>query len=175
MPECMPEGFAGVLYRALNPVWARQPLSGEGARLYGGRFNAPGVPALYTSLDPLTAIREATQAGRLQPLVLVALEARIDRVFDARDAAALEQRGLSPQALADPGWRNAQRQGPAPTQAFAAALAAEGWPGLIAPSYAPGATGGANLVLWSWGAETAAQLTVIDDEGRLPAAPATGR
>ena len=27
--------YAGLLYRALNPVYAREPLSGEGARRYG--------------------------------------------------------------------------------------------------------------------------------------------
>lgn len=32
--------YVGLLYRALNPVHAREPLSGEGARRYGGRFNA---------------------------------------------------------------------------------------------------------------------------------------
>ena len=40
--------FQGILYRALNPMRAREPLSGEGARLYGGRFNPRGTPALYT-------------------------------------------------------------------------------------------------------------------------------
>ena len=51
--------YQGPLYRALNPVYARQPLSGRGARLYGGRFNPKGVPALYTAFDPATALREA--------------------------------------------------------------------------------------------------------------------
>ena len=49
--------YTGPLYRALNPVYAREPLSGRGAELYGGRFNAKGTPALYTSLDPATALR----------------------------------------------------------------------------------------------------------------------
>ena len=56
--------YRGPLYRALNPVYAREPLSGRGAELYGGRFNAKGTPALYTSLDPATALREANQVGR---------------------------------------------------------------------------------------------------------------
>jgi len=32
--------------------------SGEGARIAGGRWNPAGVPAVYTSLDPATAILE---------------------------------------------------------------------------------------------------------------------
>ena len=35
--------FTGFLYRALNPVYARDPLSGRGAKLYGGRFNPKGT------------------------------------------------------------------------------------------------------------------------------------
>jgi RES domain-containing protein len=30
--------FQGKLYRALNPIYAREPLSGRGAELYGGAF-----------------------------------------------------------------------------------------------------------------------------------------
>lgn len=51
--------YAGPLYRALNPVYAREPLSGRGAELYGCRFNAKGVAALYAALDPAGALRDS--------------------------------------------------------------------------------------------------------------------
>ena len=54
--------FTGLLYRAHNPVWSREPLSGEGAARFGGRFNRIGRIALYTSLAPETALREAYAA-----------------------------------------------------------------------------------------------------------------
>ncbi|KKN86259.1 hypothetical protein LCGC14_0271280 [marine sediment metagenome] len=60
--------YAGPLYRALNPVYAREPLSGRGAELYGGRFNAKGVAALYTALDPAGALRESYCCDRGAPL-----------------------------------------------------------------------------------------------------------
>jgi RES domain-containing protein len=41
--------YAGKLYRAFNPIYAREQLSGRGAALYGGRFNPKGVSALYLS------------------------------------------------------------------------------------------------------------------------------
>jgi RES domain-containing protein len=63
--------YQGKLYRALNPVYAQEPLSGRVAELYGGRFNPKGVPALSTSLAVLTALREANQVGNLQPTTLV--------------------------------------------------------------------------------------------------------
>ncbi|EEX12101.1 RES domain protein [Citreicella sp. SE45] len=160
--------YAGPLYRALNPVYAREPLSGRGAELYGGRFNARGTPALYTALDPATALRESSQAGSLQPTVLVSYRADLGPVFDSRDAGALEARGMSAGALADPGWRAAMLDGrPVPTQEFARALVSDGFAGLLVRSYAKGATGAnLNIVLWRWTDEGKA-LAVIDDENRL--------
>jgi RES domain-containing protein len=52
------------VYRALKPVWVRDPLSGEGARRYGGRFNPKGMAALHCTLDPVTALREISQIGQ---------------------------------------------------------------------------------------------------------------
>ena len=43
--------FKDTVYRAHHPMWAFDPLSGKGAKRYGGRFNRPETLALYTSLD----------------------------------------------------------------------------------------------------------------------------
>jgi RES domain-containing protein len=69
--------YCGLLYRALNPTRARDPLSGEGTRKHGGRFNLRGMPALYTAQSEMMAIREANQIGMLQPTVQVAYEANV--------------------------------------------------------------------------------------------------
>jgi len=161
--------FEGRLYRALNPLWAGQPLSGEGAALYGGRFNRRTVPALYCSLSPVTALREAHQAGDLQPTMLVAFDAAIDRVFDARSSAALRRYGLTAEALADAGWRNAMIRGePVPTQQLADALATAGFHGVLVRSFARGTTeADLNLVLWRWSDAAPHRLTLIDEENRL--------
>lgn len=161
--------FQGALYRALNLVYAREPMSGRGAELYGGRFNKKGVPALYTCLSVMTALREANQAGSLQPTTLVSYDADIARVFDGRDAAALADEGMSPAALADPSWRDQMKaSGEAVTQAFARRLAAAGHHGLLVRSFAPGAgENDLNLVLWHWGPSLPCRLTLVDDENRL--------
>ena len=161
--------YRGKLYRALNPVWARAPLSGAGAALYGGRFNPRGTPALHASLAPLTALREANQVGDLQPATLVAYDADIERVFDTRDAAALMMFDMTGDALADAGWRTAMQKGRvAPTQRLALDLIAQGYAALLVPSFARGATAAdLNLVLWRWGDVPTARLTLIDDEQRL--------
>lgn len=161
--------FEGTLYRALNPVHAREPLSGRGAELYGGRFNAKGTPALYTSLSVMTALREANQAGSLQPTTLVSYEAEIEQIFDSRDEKALLSHGMNPDALADTGWRDQMKKlGEAKTQAFARGLFEAGFNGILVRSFAPGATAdNLNLVLWRWGASPPARLILIDDENRL--------
>lgn len=161
--------YEGLLYRALNPRWAADPLSGEGAALYGGRFNARGTPVLYTSLSPVTALKEAQQVGTFQPITLVAYEASVPRLFDGRDTDALETFGMMPADLADSGWRDAMRGGrPAPTQSFAARLKDAGIHGLLVPSFAPGADADdLNIVVFAWNSEGGAALRVIDDENRL--------
>lgn len=161
--------YRGLLYRALNPVYAREPLSGRGAQLYGGRFNLKGTPALYASLTVMTALREANQVGSLQPTTLVSYDAEIERVFDSRDTAALAAQDMDGDALADADWRDQmKRRGEARTQAFARRLAEAGYQGLLVRSFARGAgVDDLNLVLFAWGAGSPSRLTLIDDEQRL--------
>lgn len=161
--------YQGKLYRALNPIYAREPLSGRGAELYGGRFNAKGVPALYASLSVMTALREANQVGNLQPTTLVSYDAEIEHIFDCRDDDALASEGMNAAGLADPTWRDEMRRsGEARTQVFASRLIAAGYNGLLVNSFAPGAgADDLNLVLWNWGDKAPCRLTLIDDEHRL--------
>lgn len=160
--------YARPLYRALNPVYAREPLSGRGAALYGGRFNPKGLEALYTALDPAIALPEANQVGDLQPTTLVAYRADLGPIFDTRDQSKLSRYGMTAASLADPGWRSAMLDGrPVPTQEFARSLIAEEFAGLLVRSFAQATTeANLNLVLWSW-TNPGNHLEVIDDENRL--------
>ena len=161
--------FQGKLFRALNPLYARDPLSGYGAELHGGRFNPRGTPAIYASLSVATALREANQVGDLQPTLLVSYQADIANLFDTRDEAELKRFGMDSAALADPSWRDRiKADGVAPTQDFARKLIAQDHDGLLVRSFAPGATeDDLNLVLWRWGSEAPPRLLPIDDEERL--------
>lgn len=156
------------VYRALNPVYARDPLSGTGAALHGGRFNRKGRAALYTALTPIGAVTEANQAGRpFEPVVLVAYEGTVGPCLDGTDPAHLAALGLAAADLAAPDWRLVMvQQGITPLQQACERLIGLGYHGLIAPSFAPGAGGARNLVLWRWEG-----LSAIDHEGRLRAHP----
>jgi RES domain-containing protein len=161
--------YRGLLFRALNPIYAREPLLGRGAELYGGRFNPKRVPALYSSLTVMTALRESNQAGSFQPIILVSYDTEIDGVFDCRDEAALQAEGMDAAALADRTWRDQMKtNGEAATQVFARHLIAKGYRALLVRSFAPGTIeSDLNLVLWQWGDAAPARLTLIDDENRL--------
>ena len=161
--------YHGRLFRALNPIYAREPLSGSGADLHGGRFNSKGTPALYASLTVVTALREANQVGDLQPTTLVSYRAEIENVFDTRDEEALKSLGHNALSLADPTWRDQMNAtGKAKTQILAERLIARGCHGLLVRSFAPGASeDDLNLILWRWDSKPPARLILIDDEGRL--------
>ena len=160
--------YTGRLYRALNPVYAREPLSGRGAELYGGRFNVRGTPALYTALDPTTALREANQVGSLQPTILVSYTADLGPIFDTRDQVGLRRYEMTEAMLADSAWRMKMLDSlSVPTQDFAGSLIADGFAGLLIRSFAKGASASDfNIVLWNWNREGCV-LTVVDDEDRL--------
>ncbi len=91
--------FQGKLYTALNPIYAGEPLSGRGAEIYGGRFNARGVAALYTSLTIKTALKEANQVAICRPTTWVCYDAILKAVFDCRASANANIRRSSPRGL----------------------------------------------------------------------------
>jgi len=81
--------FTGLVYRAHHPRWAFTPLSGKGAKKYGGSFNRPGSEALYTSLDLTTAWMEAQQGFpfKPQPMTMVAYQVNCADITDLQDPA----------------------------------------------------------------------------------------
>ena len=166
--------FRGLVYRAHNPQWSWTPLSGEGARRHGGRFNRRGLAALYTSLTPLSAIREAQPLGRpMRPLTLCAYEVDAEPVFNALDEARRRAFGVLDSHLACPAWEAEMLAGGIPaSQALADRLIAAGYAGMRVRSFVVGAgVDDVNLVIWKWGSERPGRVVLIDDEGRLSGDP----
>lgn len=69
-----------LVYRLQKAKHLATLLTGEGARLYGGRWNPVGVPLLYTSATPELAVLETlvhldeTPLDELPPFVLLEIE-----------------------------------------------------------------------------------------------------
>jgi RES domain-containing protein len=163
--------FAGVVYRAHNPRWAFDPLSGEGAARHGGRFNRPGLPTLYLSTSIETAIREAAQGliGKIEPLTIVSYEADVEHVVDLTTDESRKVADVSMEVLGCAWKLEAANRRPVATWRLVDRLIATGVSGILVPSFARGATASdVNLVLWQWGPEPPFRLAIHDPEGRLP-------
>ena len=163
--------FRGIVYRAHDPRWSWPPVSGAGARRYGGRFNRPGVEAFYTSASPMTALREAGPVQQpLQPVLVCAYEVDAEPVFDALDASQRRAQAVTDDELRCPNWERAMYDRTIPaSQALADRLLDAGYVGMRVRSFAPAAgPDDVNLVLWRWSDRRPSRVVLIDDEGRLP-------
>lgn len=76
---------------------AYDPLSGEGARQFGGRWNSPGsFPVIYAALDEATMAREfrrmAARTGLLRSAHrrVAEIEVELTRVLDLTDTSTLD-------------------------------------------------------------------------------------
>ena len=163
--------FRGVVYRAHLPERALgDPLSGQGAALYGGRFNRKGIPAFYTSLSFAGAVREVSRAGfPIQPVLLCAYEVDSSPIFDAAEPELLAQEGIRPEDLDPPDWRRDRDRGRIPAcWAVSDGLIARGYAGMLVPAFFRGAgPADRNLVLWKWSDSLPIRVRLVDDEGRL--------
>ena len=161
----------GLVYRAHNPYWSFSPLSGEGARQDGGRFNPKGTAALYTSLTETVALAEYHQGfpRRPQPATLCAYEVDCADIADLTDAATRSALHVQETDLSCPWeWLVGIGQQP-PSWVLAARLIQQGLAGIVVPSFAVNAPpNGKNLVFWRWDNVLPHQVVLIDDDERLP-------
>ena len=163
--------FRGTCYRAHDPRWSFRPLSGDGAALRGARFNPKGLPTLYLSLDPITAIKEANQgfAHKIEPCVLCSYDIDCADIADLRTDADRAEHGVVFADMACPWFALLAAGEEPPSWGVARRLIAEGLAGILVPSFARAATAeDHNLVLWRWSGQPPHLATVYDPSGRLP-------
>jgi RES domain-containing protein len=155
-------------------MWSYDPLSGNGAKQHGGRFNRPGQATLYLSLDPTTAWMEAQQGFpfKPQPMTLVAYEIDCAKIADLKDEQLLKSMNSSILELGC-AWEDLATQNlEPPTWRLAEQLRALDVSGILVRSFASGCTAkNQNLVLWNWSESEANDVRVIDDFGKLPKTP----
>ena len=163
--------FEGRCFRGHDPGWSFSPTSGEGARITGGRFNPPGKPTLYLATSIETAIGECLQgfANRMPPLTLCEYDVDCDSVADLSTGAGRKALGVTLKALSCP-WKLLMANGKAvPSWQVAAELEAQGFAGMLVPSFFVGATAKhVNLVLWDWSDRPPKMVRVHDPSSRLP-------
>ena len=168
--------FTGIVYRAHHPMWAFDPLSGEGAKKYGGRFNCPESLALYTSLDLTTAWMEAQQSFpfKAQPMTIITYDVDCAKIVDLNDSSTLSLLGFSSTELAC-AWEDlASQKLQPPTWKLVKQLQLLGVSGIKCRSFAPGCTEkNQNLVLWQWSDTPPSSIQIIDDFKRLPKSKAS--
>lgn len=141
-----------IVVRAAPPYWAHTPTSGDGASRYGGRFNPIGTPALYASFSFNAAAKEVRFALNADPFTFYFLEVDCEDIVDLTDSAVRRRLRISLADIEAPDWESEMRKGVVPSSHRAAAsLIKRGAAGVIAPSFAKGATSeDRNLVLWTW-------------------------
>ena len=163
--------FVGRCYRAHDPFWSFDPLSGEGAAKTGGRFNRKGEATLYLSLDVVTSLGECTQGftQRMAPLTMCEYDVDCANVADLRTAGSREALGVAWTELDCPWLTHLLAGTQSPSWEVADRLKTTGNYGVLVPSFVPGATeSNVNLVLWSWGTSPPCRVNVYDPSGRLP-------
>ena len=56
-----------IVYRLLQAACQNEPLSGQGAALYGGRWNPKGLSLLYTTESPALSLLEVLHQPQTHP------------------------------------------------------------------------------------------------------------
>jgi len=177
-------GFDGSIYRSAGVRYANEEdfLSGVGSFTFGGRWNRPGMAAIYGSLDILTAVKESYQAffdygfspENIKPRVFAGAAVQLQRVLDLSSAGIRRRIGFSLAELLDEDWGAIQNQGDESwTQVIGRGCRNAGFEGIIAPS-ARDRPKGKNLIYFPDRLESGSHATLLG-KGDLPPHPSEWR
>jgi RES domain-containing protein len=115
----------GVAFRSVGVRYANEQdlVSGAGAAFYGGRWSPPKLKAVYGSLDPMTATKEAYQeflnygfaGNQIKPRIMAGFKFKLQRVVNLSAtsirSAIRREIGFSLTDLLDEDWRSIQSTG----------------------------------------------------------------
>lgn len=164
-------------YRSATPKYAQETdlLTGEGSRLHGGRWNPPGIAAVYASFTPETAMEETLAHFRYygipphaaMPRIFVAIRAQITKVLDMTEGANRRRIRIAESRLLECDWRDDMRRGKeALTQLLGRAAKEADFEAMVVRSTADKA--GYNMVVFPENLRTSSQLAVLDPEKLSP-------
>jgi len=161
--------FVGVGYRSSTPRYANESdlLTGEGSKRHGGRWNPVGIPVVYLSLTPETAMAETFAHYRYygipvedaMPRTFVAVDATLQRIIDLCDGRLRQRLQVSEERILTVDWRKEVYSGrQSLTQRIGVAAQQVGLEGLIVPSAAQ--SDGHNLLVFPENMLAGSNLTV---------------
>ncbi len=153
----------------MAPKFAFDPLSGIGAARNGGRFNPPGVQALYLSKDLSTALAEYSQDMPDRPGTFCAYAVNVAGILDLTDPEVKAGLGVSDAELTCP-WKKIaliDRATP-PSWTLSQRLIDLFYPGIRVGSVQR--TEGHNIVLWRWNTGGDDTVSYRDPNRDLPGA-----
>lgn len=164
-------------YRSATPNYAKETdlLTGEGSRLYGGRWNPPGIAAVYASFTPETAMQETLAHFRYygipphaaMPRIFVAIRAQLTQGLDLTEGANRQRLQLSEGRLLACDWRDDRQRGKeALTQLLGRAAKEAGFEAMVVRSALD--EEGYNIVVFPENLRTSSQLSVLDPEKLSP-------
>lgn len=159
------ETISGRYWRIMSPRWAHDPLSGEGAARNGGRWNRPGMEALYLAESVETAFAEYQQEVGTRPGTFAAYGVVGANIVDLSRKDVQAALGVSEAEMLAP-WKQlafVERRDPPSWRLFDRLQ--DGVHGARTPSAQR--DGAYNLVLWRWNIPGAPAVSVLDPHGDL--------
>jgi RES domain-containing protein len=168
-PEWL-QPWSGMFFRfqTVDFPAAKDVLSGEGARMRGGRWNQPGFATIYGSITDTTALEECKANDRYygvetkSPRLLVAIEAQLVGMLDLTAAGIRRTLGVTLKELAAEDWRKLLQAGQeSSSQALGRAASATGASGLRARSAA--VAQGINVAVFP-GAHRSDRMKVVEGD-----------
>ena len=162
--------FEGTIVRSVGAKYATLAsfFSGAGAEKTGGRWNRPGIEAVYASLDILTATNEAYQnllhyrmpLSSIRPRVTAGARVALSTVMDLTDSAVRRRLGFTVRELVEEDWRSLQHSGVESwTQAIGRGCFLAGFESMVVPSARN--HGGKNIVLFPKNLHKSSKLEIL--------------
>ena len=162
-------------YRTCSYGWATREdvLSGMGAAKTGGRWNPVGIPAVYTSLSPHTALAEFLESNRrsgfathiISPTVLVSIELRLKRVLDLNEPEVQDLLKVSQGLMTSADWKRIQNAGEeCVTQTIGRLAIRAGFNGILAPTRLAPWDRGINAIVFPSHPDDGTSMRVFDQD-----------
>jgi len=137
--------FSGKAYRSTSPKYATENdlITGDGSKLYGGRWNPIGIAAVYASLTIETAFQEALSQVRYfgmpveqaLPRTFCGLELSLIDVLDLRIGNIRSRLRFSREDMINSDWRKIVSAGKIPrTQSLGHAVYSLNLQAILVPS-----------------------------------------